>query len=245
MNIQIYFIEIKCWLVLIIFSFILISLTTYLYKDIFLFLISTVLTQTNGTYLNYFIFTGVAEILEVHYSLTKFIWLQIFNVYLFYNCFGFFALSLYKKEYFVIKLIFQKLLIACCIWVFLIILVIIPTTFNFFLTFQKLIKFSFLLSFEVKLNEFFNFYIVFYLTLNKSFQTFFFLLLCIVYYNNSNKRSLWKFWKILYFYFIICAVFLILDFFSQIIFSFIFIVLYEFLLFGLLIKINLNLLIYY
>lgn len=184
-----YFIEIKYRLILVIFSFIFISLTTYLYKDIFLFLISIVLTKINGTFVNYFIFTGITEILQVHYSLTKFIWLQIINLYLFYNCFGFFALSLYKNEYFVIKLIFQKLFIAYFIWFFLIIFVIIPSSFNFFLNFQNLIKLSFLLSFEAKLNEFFNLYITFCSTLSESFQIFF-ILLFIMYYNNSNKRNL-------------------------------------------------------
>ena len=142
-----------------------------------------------STFNNYFIFTGITEIFKVHIGLMKFMWLQIFNLYLFYNCFGFFALSLYKNEYLVIKLIFQKLVTACCVWAFLIIFIIIPTSFNVLLYFQKLIKLSFLLSFEAKLNEFFDLYIKFYSALNLCFQIFF-VLLCAVYYNNFNKHNL-------------------------------------------------------
>lgn len=107
---------------------------------------------------------------------------------------------------------------------------LIPLTWNFFLSFQSsTLAHSFMLHFEVKLKEYLLFYISFYYICEFYFQLFI-LYLIILDYTKSNLKIIKKFRKIYYYCFIILSTIITPpDFFSQVLTSLIFILIYEFL----------------
>lgn len=232
-----YFVEIKKWLILITLNFLVTTTIIYLYKEIVLFLFTNIFNNYNS--LNSFIFTNVQEILSIYYYLIKFICLQTFNVYIFYNGFGFLALSFYKKEYFFVKSFLKTFWSILFIFSFILANIVMPLSFNFLLSFQKLLKFSFKLNFEPKLNEFFDLYVFLYSMFFNCFQLFMFISL-ILYYSNVKKNNIKKYWKLLYFCFAALVVLITPEIFSQIVFNLIFIGLFEFMLLWFILKINLN-----
>ena len=124
-----YFLELKNRLLLLLFTFLLILLVSYLYKEIILFLV----IQPNSFLINidskllYFIFTNVTEIFSVYIQLIKFLCLQISFLYLIYHCFTFLNLTMFQAEYYYLKF-------------FLVNFILIPNYIEIFLSFQNTIS---------------------------------------------------------------------------------------------------------
>jgi len=198
-----YFLELKNRLLLLLFTFLLILLVSYLYKEIILFLV----IQPNSFLINidskllYFIFTNVTEIFSVYIQLIKFLCFQISFLYLIYHCFTFLNLAMFQAEYYCFKkfLSFSVFIWICSI--FLINFILIPTTWKFFLTFQNVISSKFIqLHFEAKLNEYLIFYILIYYLCVFYCQIFTVLFFFFNFIGNKVK-VIKKFRKMYYFFF--------------------------------------------
>jgi sec-independent protein translocase protein TatC len=228
-----YLIEIKNRVLLLLLSYFSVFFTSYYYKDILLFTI----IKPKNTFINkynffYFIFTDVTEIFYVYFKLIFFLSFQIIILMIFYHFFLFICPALYKNEFKNFKVIFISVNFVSLISIIIAYFVIIPFSWDFFLSFQDLLKNkSFTIHFEAKLVEYFNFYISLYYICGIYFQLFVLLFFILNYLNNNNFNNIKKFRKIFYFVFISFAAFLCPEIFSQILISFLFVFLYEFFLF--------------
>lgn len=223
-----YFIEIKNRFLLLCLTFVSCLIITYLYKEILIFLMIQSKDKFDPTIFTYFIFTDVTEIFNIYIKLVFFMSVQIILLYLCYHTFIFFVPALYKKEY-----AFLNLFIKLCYFTWLIsswisIKILIPLTWNFFLSFQELITKTTLLDiyFEAKLIEYFQFYIYLYFLSILYFQIGI-ILLIIFNYSNITLYHIKKFRKIYYFSFIITSTLLTPDILSQCILGCIMIISYE------------------
>ena len=168
-----YFVEIRNRFLLLLLTWFSTILISYLYKEILLFSIvqpNLVLDFSAGPTFFYFIFTNVTEVFSVYLHLVFFLSFQVFSLYFLYHMFSFLSPSLFSSEYLYLSSICKVIL---SVWVFSLILlsfVLVPLTWNFFLSFQNLTKaYSFNLHFEAKLNEYLNFYVELYYLSKKYF----------------------------------------------------------------------------
>jgi Sec-independent protein secretion pathway component TatC len=225
-----YILEIKNRLFFLFLTYCSIILVTYFYKEILLFLIIKPNYTFNKKSVNlyYFIFTAVTEIFSVYIQLIFFIGFQFFLIFLFYHMFIFFSSALFKKEYILLKIIFKNIVLIWMLSSFISHYIIIPGTWNFFLSFQDLIikTDSFSIHFEAKIMEYLYFYIYLYYICCIYFQvvTLFFFFLN---YINISLKSVKKYRKLYFFGFVIFSTLLSPDVISQILVSFILIVVYE------------------
>src|SRR6478672_4876203 len=152
----IYALEIKNRLILTFLTWLSLIIVSYLYKETLLFLV----LQPNKLFESsansfYFIFTNVTEIFSVYVQLAFFLSTQIGFIYFIYHCFNFLNLALFSWEYY-LSSVFLKL--SFIVWCFSIILanyIIIPITWDFFFSFQRLAFDQCIsLHFEAKLNEY-------------------------------------------------------------------------------------------
>lgn len=199
-----YLLEIRNRLVLTLFTWLAVIIVSYLYKETLLFLI----LQPNklfelGTDSFYFIFTNVTEIFSVYIQLIIFLSTQIVFIYFIYHCFNFLSLALFNWEY-------QKsssfLRLSFIVWCFSIVLtnyIIIPLTWNFFFSFQKLASDQFMsLHFEAKLNEYLDFYIsLYYLCI--IYCQIFTIIIFFLSFTSSNFITIKKFRKLYYYIFVL------------------------------------------
>jgi sec-independent protein translocase protein TatC len=223
--ISIYLIEIRNRVLLLAILWVLLIFVTYYYKEtlLFLFFKPIVLTNSEGGKF-YFIFTNITEIFSVYLRLVIFISNQITIFYFLYHIFLFIYPGLYLNEYKFFK--FIGFLSFFC-WISILILlhsIFIPTSFNFFLSFQNANTF-----FEAKLNECLIFFLVLYNVCFTFSQIFVFLFVFLNYIKDSPSK-IKSSRKIVYIFFVIFSTLITPpDIFSQVFLSFIFIVLYEFL----------------
>ena len=235
----IYYFEIKNRFSLICFSWICVSIATYYYKEIILFLLVsfsnlTVLTDSQP----YFIFTNITEIFSVYTRLVFFIANQILIINLMYHFLMFLSLGLYKREYLNLNFFFKLFFVTWSISLILLNKVILPATWNFFLSFQeqgnlKTISFFF----EAKLNEYLEYYInLYYLCLFNS--QFFTIVILSIDHLSKNIDNVNRSRKFFYYTFVIFSTLTTPpDVFSQLLVSCSLILLYETLLFIKIIKI--------
>lgn len=233
-----YFTEIKNRFLLILTTYFFNITTIYFYKEIILFLIIQSKNQYESKNVSYFIFTDVTEIFSVYIKLLFFISSQLLFFYVLYNIFIFLIPAFYKKEYIYFKFIFK---LFCFTWFFssvVSIQLLIPLTWNFFLSFQESMLSTTLLNihFEAKLIEYLNFFIYFYFmsTLYLQLNIFSFGLFN---YFNVSLTNIKKFRKVYYLSLVFSTTFLCPEIFSQIFIISIILIAYESLvLFFLLIK---------
>jgi sec-independent protein translocase protein TatC len=228
-----YFIEIKNRSFLLVLNCFFTVFITYAYKDILLFTI----VQPSHIIVNidlntfYFIFTDATEIFSVYIKLISFFCFQIIFYFLFYHALIFFSFALFKKEYLIFKFSYKALLFINLISLFIASNLLIPLTWDFFLSFQNLIlkNNSLKIHFEAKIAEYFMFYTYFYYACIFYFQfvTFFFLLFSYI-----NLDSIKKFRKLYHFCFIIFSTLISPDVFNQFLVSIFFIIKYEFFVFS-------------
>lgn len=157
-----YLLEIRNRLILTFLTWSSIVTVSYFYKETLLFLLlqpNKLFELGTTSYFSYFIFTNVTEIFSVYIQLIIFLSTQIVFIYLIYHCFSFLSLAFFNWEY---HLFLSFLKLSLSIWCFSIILtnyVLVPLTWNFFFSFQKLTSEQFMsLHFEAKLNEYLDFY---------------------------------------------------------------------------------------
>lgn len=160
-----YYREIKNRVLLIFFTWLCCSSICYYYKEILLF----ILVNSSGSSLElnnqpYFIFTNVTEVFYVYFELIVFISNQITMTIIAYQILMFLALGLYQFEFLTLKVAFQTFILA---WLFsscLLFNVIVPFSWNFFLSFQENIgnSQSMHLFFEAKLNEYLRYFVNLY-----------------------------------------------------------------------------------
>lgn len=161
-----YLLEIKNRLILTFLTWLSIITVSYLYKETLLFLIlqqNRLFESGNNTHSFYFIFTNVTEIFSVYIQLIIFLSTQIVSIYFIYHCFNFLSLALFKWEYSVVAFFFKVSFVIWCLSVILTNYALIPLTWDFFFSFQKLASDQFIsLHFEAKLNEYLDFYVSLY-----------------------------------------------------------------------------------
>lgn len=239
-----YFLEIKNRLFLLILTFTSTVLICYLYKEVILFLFfkpnNFFFTSNLNTF--YYIFTSVTEVFSVYIQLITFISYQVFLIYFIYHSFTFLSLAMFKIELHYLK-VFLKL--SFIIWVgsvFLTSFILVPITWNFFLSFQDIISSKFIkLHFEAKLNEYLIFYIlIYYLCV---FYCQIFTILFFFLNSVSNKtETIKKFRKLYYYFFVVFSTIICPpDVFSQVLISSFIILFYELVVFSLLLKNKINL----
>ena len=200
-----YYIEIKNRGILTIICWCITTMICYFYKEILLLLF----LETNDTYLtltgeeeSYFIFTNISEIFFVYVSLMFFISNQITLVIFIYHTILFFSTGLYKNEYYTLLYLFKTFLLTWLITLLFFNYFILPTSINFFLSFQKTNGTSFF--FEAKLNEYFAYVSNLYLICLMNFQLFVPIVFSPTLLNN-NVTTIRKLRKLFYLIFLIFA----------------------------------------
>lgn len=225
-----YYLEIKNRLLLICLTWFFTLFVCYVYKETLLFLSLTnvdLLSCNNVVF--YFIFTDVKEVFSVYLKLIFFVSKQVFIFYFIFHILAFISLGLYKFEYKYLKFIFFSGIFFWFFGFFLLNKFLLPFSWNFFLSFQSLTSLN--LYFEAKLDEYLDFYIFFYYFCTFYCQIFV-LLVFFFEYINTNLDLIKKFRKISHYIFVLFSTLVTPpDIISQILFSFIIIVIYELLIF--------------
>lgn len=225
-----YYLEIKNRCFLLFLTWFFTFLICYIYKEILLFLCITKVNSliSNNTML-YFIFTDVKEVFSVYFQLILFVSHQIFVFFFIFHFFSFISLGLYKFEYNYLRLIFYSTTICWFILFLLFNNILLPLSWNFFLSFQALTSFN--LHFEAKLTEYVEFYISFYYFCTVYCQIFVFVFVFFDYIN-TNLNFIRKFRKFVHYFFIFLSTLLTPpDIISQVVFSLILLLVYEILIF--------------
>lgn len=231
-----YYLEIKNRFILLVLTWISTVFVSYIYKEtlLFLCLIKVDLFNHNNV-IFYFIFTDVKEVFSVYIKLVFFVGNQVLVFYLIFHSLAFIALGLYQFEYKYLKIMFHSGIFFWLLSFFLLNRILLPITWSFFLGFQSLTSFN--LYFEAKLNEYINFYIFFYYICTFYCQIFIFLVFFFD-YTNTNLDLIKKSRKSFYYLFVFFSTLITPpDVFSQILFSFAIIIIYEMLIFFSIIKI--------
>ena len=200
----IYYSEIKNRFSLSCLSWICVGIITYFYKEIVLFsLVSynnlTVLTNSEP----YFIFTNITEIFSVYTRLVFFVANQVLIINLTYHFLMFLSLGLYKHEYINLNSFLKLLFITWSVSLILLNKIILPATWNFFLSFQEQGSSKALVFFfEAKLSEYLEYYInLYYLCLLNS--QFFVVVILLINYLSKDLRNVYKSRKFFYYIFVI------------------------------------------
>ena len=133
-----YYKEIKNRFMLVLFAWLFCLSICYCYKETILF----ILVNSNNSFLElgnkpYFIFTNVTEIFYVYLELLLFISNQIAIIILLYQILMFLSLGLYQFEFIKLKLTFQIFIISWILSSILLFKLIVPFSWNFFLSFQE------------------------------------------------------------------------------------------------------------
>ncbi len=223
-----YLLEIKNRFFLLIFTWLSSVFTCYFYKETLLFLI----TQPHKSFMSYFIFTNVTEVFSVYIQLINFLCFQIFLIYFTYHIFNFLSSALFETELCYLRFFFKIALLNWACSIFLNNFFIVPLTWNFFLSFQDLTSAKFIqLHFESKLTEYLTFYILMYY-LVVCYCQIFTILFFFLNFSNNNIKVIKKFRKVFYYFFIIFSTLISPpDVFSQVLISFIAILVYELIVF--------------
>lgn len=210
---QKYFFELKNRLFLQLFFFFFNVFFFFFYKEFLLFLIvkitySNIVVYSTLNFNYYFIFTNVTEIFLAYYDIIFYCNWFIFCYYLLIQNFFFLGPAFFKLEYqkifFLLKVSFFFFFFSCFISYFY----VIPTTWDFFLSFQKALVQNYQNNFffEIKLAEYINF-----CKNVNSYCFFYFQILTIaffIYYQKIKIILIKKYRKICY-YFLIFFVMLI------------------------------------
>lgn len=205
-------------------------ITAYFYKENLLFSItyySILKLKDNQLETFYFIFTSVTEILSVYISTAFFLSYQIMFIYGVYHSFIFLIPAFFNTEYLNFKFTFKIVLLFYFKSVVFFNYVLLPITFNFFLSFKKVtINNSFCLYFEAKILEYLEFFIILYCNSLLYFQIF--ALIFLLYNYFATPTIIKKFRKLFYYFFLILIFFIYsMELFVQITLILIFILIYE------------------
>jgi len=203
--------------------------TCYYYKQILSYcLIKSGLFFQNFKLLS-FIYTDLIEIISYYINLSIFITNNIVMIICFYHILDFFYLALRSYEYMIIKYLYFLYLIILFLTILIINHIIIPFTWNFFLSFQQFDGYN--LSFESKFIEYLKLYKNIYYTILIN-NIIFGVLYLFMFLNLTTINLFKKFRKLFYLFFAFNATILTPpDVTSQLFFSFCQICWFEFLMF--------------
>lgn len=232
-----YYLEIKNRCLLLSVTWISTLLVCYFYKEVLLFVCIKPSFCNGNSIIFYFIFTDIKEVFSVYIKLILFLGNQVLMFYLIFHILSFIAHGLYKFEYRYLRSVFC---VSIFFWLFSLVIfnkIIFPISLNFFLSFQLLTSFKSLnLHFEAKLNEYLNFYIMFYYICTFYCQSFV-VLVFFFDYINTNLKLIKRFRKVFYYLFVFFSTLITPpDVLSQILFSVCLICIYEILIFILIFK---------
>jgi len=220
-----YYVEIKnrCFLLSTCWVFTL--LVCYFYKETILFL----LINSSDYAEQYFIFTDISEIFYVYLQLTFFISNQTVLLMLIYHSLIFLSSGLYKSEYEKLQFAFKTYLFSWICSIILLNKIIIPVSWNFFLSFQEADGLSFF--FEAKIIEYLNYFTNLYYICFLNCQLLAAITLLLNNYS-KNMNRIRKFRKLFYMIFVIFSTLTTPpDIISQVLMSASLITFYEILLF--------------
>jgi sec-independent protein translocase protein TatC len=237
-----YFLEIKNRCILLFFTWLTSLFICYLHKETLLFLIiqpNKLITNNLTSF--YFIFTNVTEIFSVYIQLITFLSFQLFFFYMIYHIFSFLSFAMFRTEFYYFKVFLKLSLVNWLCSIFFSNFVLVPITWNFFLSFQNIISAKFItLHFESKLTEYLSFYILMYYLSVCYCQIFTILFFFLNSFKNKTKTTK-KFRKLFYYFFVVFSTLISPpDVFSQIFVSSLFILLYEVLVFSFLLQYELT-----
>lgn len=206
-NYYCYLSEIKNRFFLFLITTLSVVFTVYTYKEILIFILCV-----NKPF--FFIHTNITEIFSTYMKLVLFLTNQICFIYFFFHIFIFLTPGLYKNEYKLLITFFYISSVAFIFAIFFLNLVLLPLSFEFFLSFQNsIISKSLNFYFEAKIENYFYFYITLYYICQFYCQLFIFLLNFFYYYDNKLEKVM-LFRKL--FYFLFCCLFFSTIFFSDI-----------------------------
>lgn len=232
-NFYIYYKEIKHRVFITLLAWIFYLCISYLYKETLLFtLINLNYSLAKSKANSYFIFTDVTEVFNVYLELSLFVANQLGIVFLLYQMFMFFTSGLYKFEYIKLKFAFQVFTFSWVISTIFLYSLIIPFSWNFFLSFQQSsdILQPFELFFETRLIKYFHYLTSLYYMSVISCQFLGFFTIILTGLNERFQESK-TFRKLFYLIFIIFSTIITPpDVISQIIISLCLIIVFEFLL---------------
>jgi sec-independent protein translocase protein TatC len=215
-----YFLELRNKFILLLVTFLSTLMVCYYYKDALLFLITQM--HLNDTNL-YFIFTNVTELFSIYLQIVSFFTVQVIIWYFFYHLFFFLATALYTYEFKFISFVFGSGTFFWFLSALLSSYIIIPYSWNFFLSFQFQEGFYF----EARINDYFKFYIHAYALCLIYFQMFIILFIFLVDVS-QNYYYIKKYRKLYYYIFLILATLMTPpDLISQIFTTFFLIIVYE------------------
>lgn len=156
-----YFLEIKFRFLLLGINWGFTSLICYIYKETILFILVNSNNYLQENYKKtYFIFTDISEIFYVHLQLIFFISNQITALMLIYHVILFLSSGLYKFEYKNLQFVIKATIFTWFSSLILLNNYIIPTSWNFFLSFQKTNNVFFV--FEARILEYLNYFTYLY-----------------------------------------------------------------------------------
>ena len=220
-----YYIEIKNRFFVLLTCWIFTLLTCYFYKETLLF---TLINSSNYAE-QYFIFTDISEVFYVYLQLTFFISNQITLLMLLYHIIIFLSSGLYRSEYEKLQFAFQVYVLTWICSVFLLNKIIIPVSWDFFLSFQKADGIA--LFFEAKIIEYLNYFTNLYYVCFLNCQLLAVITLLLNNYS-KNINNIRRFRKLFYIIFVIFSTLTTPpDIISQILMSASLITFYEVLLF--------------
>jgi sec-independent protein translocase protein TatC len=170
---------------------------SYVNKEILLFLILNSCSVTKNLFnLPYFIFTNVTEIFEVYLKVTFFLSTRLLFFSSVYQSFAFLSTAIFNYEYIFLRRLFRVTLL---VWVFSFTIfnsIIIPITWDYFLSFNSLLAGKFIsLYFEASLEESLRFYFSMHTVFNLYCQVLIalFFMLNSVRFNHSFVQTYRKF----------------------------------------------------
>jgi len=193
------------------FSFIAWSFTMincYYFKETLLYVFMKFSLESNKNNSLYFLTTDVAEVFIAYVQLSYYIANQTTIIFMSYQLYIFLSAGLYIFEYAYLKSITSMIAVCWITCVFTLNNYIFPTSWHFFLKFQKYLSFqSLTFYFEIKLNEYLAFYRSIYYLCSLVFQivVVFFIFLDLF---KNNLLIIKKFRKVFYFIFFIFSTFL-------------------------------------
>lgn len=153
----------------------------------------------------YFLTTNVTEIFIVYIRLSYFVTNQVITVFICYQIYAFIAKGLYQFEHLYLKIIIKIIFFSWIFFLFILNSIIFPASWNFFLRFQNLLLYQKLtFYFEVKLDEYLNFYQTMYDLCFVLFQLMVLFSLCLDLFK-TNLLIIRKIRKVLYFVFFLFA----------------------------------------
>lgn len=233
-----YLLEVKNRFLLILIGILSALCVSYYCKNVLLFCLIKPHNVKTSLSFNYFIFTNVTDLVFIYLKLIYFFISQITLLMFIYHLFAFLNTTFSKQEYYFTIYFLKFFLVIWVSGIFLSKYIFIPYSWEFFLSFQKIISDDYIsLYFEPKINDYFSFCFNIYNICVFYCQVFAVLFYLIWMYNIKSMRNV-KVWRRFHYFgfFILSTVITPPDIFSQLIISLSFIFFYEIFIFFLILK---------